>query len=146
MSHPNLRKLGSMLLVTIPDFLTDSEVATVKRETIASVRRFSSRSVVLDFSAVEICDSYFGRFVHSLSESTRLLGAKIVVCGLSDAVVETLVEMGFSLPNVQTVLDLDAAIVAIEPQGGGLKQAGGARPTDIPDGDSSDEPEDDRVA
>jgi rsbT antagonist protein RsbS len=105
-----VRKLGAMLLVTVPGALTDSQVAELKRLTIVTVRHSASKLVVLDFSEVVVCDSFFGRFIHGIAESTRLLGAAVVVCGLSDAVVETLVEMGFELPNVHTVLDLDAAV------------------------------------
>lgn len=105
-----VRKLGTLLLVTVPGALTDTQVTDLKRQTITSARQFATQLVVLDFSEVIVCDSYFGRFIHSISAAVRLLGASVVVCGLSDAVVETLVEMGFELPNVHTVLDLDAAV------------------------------------
>ncbi|APR88089.1 RsbS, negative regulator of sigma-B [Minicystis rosea] len=139
-----VRKLGTMLLVTVPGSLTDSQVGELKRLTISTVRRNASRSVVLDFSEVEICDSFFGRFVHSIAASTKLLGADVVVCGLSDAVVETLVEMGFELPNVRAVLDLDAAMELATPGAAARPPRHGAEPSDPSQRESTDE--DDRTA
>jgi hypothetical protein len=38
------------------------------------------------------------------------MGAEVIVSGLHDAVVETLVGLGMTLPNIQAVLDLDDAL------------------------------------
>jgi hypothetical protein len=65
---------------------------------------------LLDFSQVDICDSYFGRFIQSMAEMAGLMGASVIVSGLQDAVVETLVELGMTLSNIHAVLDLDDAL------------------------------------
>ena len=132
-----IRKLGRLLLVTVPGSLTDSQVVELKRSAIASIRRFDSEWVVLDFSEVVVCDSFFGRFVHSIAESARLLGASVVVCGLSDAVVETLVEMGFDLSTVRTELDLDAALELAQVRRDEESTQTQLERTDIPSGDSA---------
>jgi thymidylate kinase len=64
----------------------------------------------LDFSQVDICDSFFGRFIQSIAHMAGLMGAQVIVSGLHDAVVETLVGLGMTLPDVQAVLDLDDAL------------------------------------
>jgi hypothetical protein len=38
------------------------------------------------------------------------MGADVIVAGLQDAVVETMVELGMTLPNIHAVLDLDDAL------------------------------------
>jgi len=38
------------------------------------------------------------------------MGAKIILSGLQDAVIETMVELGMTLPEVDAVLDLDDAL------------------------------------
>lgn len=106
----SIRRLENLLLVTVPAVLSDSEVVGLRRDVLRGARAHGSRWVLLDFSEVVVCDSFFGRFIHGVAEMTRLLGAKVVVSGLSDAVVETLVEMGFELPDVHTVLDIDQAL------------------------------------
>ena len=60
-----IQKLENLLLVTVPRDLTDSDVLRLRREVLHNVRRHHSRWVLLDFSRVDICDSFFGRFIHS---------------------------------------------------------------------------------
>lgn len=105
-----IQKLENLLLVAVPRDLTDSEVLRLRRQVLQEIRRYRSRWVLLDFSRVDICDSFFGRFIQSTARMAGLMGAKVVVSGLQDAVIETMVELGMTLPNIHAVLDLDDAL------------------------------------
>ncbi len=105
-----IQKLERMLLVAVPRDLTDRDVLRLRREVLESIRRHHSRWVLLDFSRVDICDSFFGRFIQSTARMAGLMGADVVVSGLQDAVIETMVELGMTLPNIHAVLDLDDAL------------------------------------
>jgi rsbT antagonist protein RsbS len=105
-----IQKLESLLLVSVPRDLMDDEVLRLRRRVLQHVRRHRSEWVLLDFSDVNICDSFFGRFIHSMAEMAGLMGARVVISGLQDAVIETMVELGMTLPNVHAVLDLDDAL------------------------------------
>ncbi|MDY7080468.1 MAG: STAS domain-containing protein [Chloroflexota bacterium] len=105
-----IQKLESLLLVAVPRDLTDNDVLLLRRQVLENVRRYHSAWVLLDFSRVDICDSFFGRFIQSTAKMASLMGARVVVSGLQDAVIETMVELGMILPNVHAVLDLDDAL------------------------------------
>jgi rsbT antagonist protein RsbS len=105
-----VQKLESLLLVAVPRDLTDSDVLALRREVLRQIRQHMSRWVLLDFSRVDICDSFFGRFIQSTAHMSELMGAQVIVCGLQDAVVETMVGLGMILPNIHAVLDLDDAL------------------------------------
>jgi rsbT antagonist protein RsbS len=105
-----IQKLESLLLVSVPQDLTDDDVLWLRRQVLRRIRQHHSRLVLLDFGLVEICDSFFGRFIQSMAEMAKLMGAKVIISGLQDAVVETLVELGLTLPNIEAVLDLDDAL------------------------------------
>lgn len=106
-----VQKLEDLLLVSVPRDLTDSDVLRLRRQVLRDIRRHDSRWVLLDFSLVDICDSFFGRFIHSTAQMAQLMGAEVIVSGLQDAVVETMVELGMVLSNIHAVLDLDDALV-----------------------------------
>ncbi len=110
METGTIQKLESLLLVSVPRDLMDEEVLRLRRQVSQEVRRYHSRWVLLDFSQVDICDSFFGRFIQSMADMAGLMGAEVIVSGLQDAVIETLVELGMTLPNIQAVLDLDDAL------------------------------------
>ena len=111
METGTIQKLENLLLVAVPRDLMDEEVLRLRREVAQEVRRYHSRWVLLDFSQVDICDSFFGRFIQSMADMVGLMGAEVIVSGLQDAVIETLVELGMTLPHIQAVLDLDEALV-----------------------------------
>jgi rsbT antagonist protein RsbS len=106
-----VQKLESLLLVAVPRDLTDSDVLALRREVLCQIRQHMSRWVLLDFSRVDICDSFFGRFIQSTAHMSELMGSQVIVSGLQDAVVETMVGLGMILPDIHAVLDLDDALV-----------------------------------
>ena len=110
MELSGIQKLENLLLVSVPSDLTDDEVIRLRRNILKAIRQHGSQRVLLDFSLVDICDSFFGRFIYSTSKMVQLMGAQIIVSGLQDAVIETMVELGMTLPEVEAVLDLDDAL------------------------------------
>lgn len=110
METTTIHKLENLLLVSVPRDLMDTEVLQLRRQVLQEIRRCQSQLVLLDFSQVDICDSFFGRFIQSMAKMAELMGAEVIVSGLQDAVVETMVELGMTLPNLQAVLDLDEAL------------------------------------
>ncbi|NWF70821.1 MAG: STAS domain-containing protein [Chloroflexi bacterium] len=110
MDYSAIQKLENLLLVSVPRDLVDDDVIRMRRDILQAVRKYNSQIVLLDFSQVDICDSFFGRFIYSTAQMTKLMGAKIILSGLQDAVIETMVELGMALPDVDAVLDLDSAL------------------------------------
>ena len=108
--YSGIQKLENLLLVAVPRDLLDDEVIRMRRDILLAIREYDSEIVVLDFHMVDICDSFFGRFIYSTSKTVELMGAKVIISGLQDAVIETMVELGMTLPEVESVLDLDEAI------------------------------------
>jgi rsbT antagonist protein RsbS len=111
MEFTSIQKLENLLLVAVPRDLMDDEVIQLRREVLQAIRKHGSQMVLLDFSQVDICDSFFGRFIYSTSKMVELMGARVIISGLQDVVIETMVELGMTLPDVDAVLDLDDALV-----------------------------------
>jgi rsbT antagonist protein RsbS len=105
-----IQKLEDMLLVSVPRDLIDVDVLNLRREVLQEIRRYGSRWVLLDFSQVDICDSFFGRFIESTARMAKLMGAEVILSGFQDAVIETMIELGMLLSNLTAVLDLDDAL------------------------------------
>jgi rsbT antagonist protein RsbS len=137
METGTIQKLESLLLVSVPRDLMDEEVLRLRREVSQEVRKYHSRWVLLDFSQVDICDSFFGRFIQSMADMAGLMGADVIVSGLQDAVIETLIELGMTLENIQAVLDLDDALAWSREQQGKDEFLWGSGAGNKPSGDSS---------
>lgn len=125
MERGAIQKLEDLLLVSVPRDLLDDQALYLRREVLSRAREYGSRLVLLDFSQVDICDSFFGRFIQSMAKMAKLVGARVVISGLQDAVVETLIELGMTLPDIQCVLDLDDAMALSRTMGTGRQSQNG---------------------
>ncbi|APR83278.1 RsbS, negative regulator of sigma-B [Minicystis rosea] len=98
------------LLVQLNPTLTDSAVRQLRAVVGAALESQSPRGLVLDLTSVDAMDSYITRCIRDLAISARLMGVPTIVCGVQPAVADTLVEMGLSLGEVKTTVNLDAAL------------------------------------
>jgi len=113
-------KMGEFLLVTIQVEMHDRLVMTLQDELTQQIVRHRARGVLIDISALEIVDSFIGRALGNIANMARVLDAETVVVGMRPAVAITLVELGLSLPDVRTALNVE--------QGMELLSAGASTP------------------
>jgi len=103
-------KLGDQLLVSIQVDMHDRLALALQDDLTARVVRDKARGVLVDISALEMVDSFIGRMLGTIAAMTRTLGAETVVVGMRPAVAITMVELGLTLRNVRTALNVDAGM------------------------------------
>src|SRR5688572_23619264 len=91
-------KLGEFLLITVQVEMYDSLAQILLDDLAERIVETRARGVLIDISALEIVDSYMGRMLSTIAETSRLLDAETVVVGMQPAVAITLVQLGLSLP------------------------------------------------
>lgn len=109
--------VDQVLLVAIPDNITDSEIINLQEELSNRIVSAGARGVVIDISALEIVDTFVGRVLAQLSSMARLLAAETYVVGMRPAVAMTLVELGMDLSGSKTALSLSHAVRALRRDG-----------------------------
>jgi rsbT antagonist protein RsbS len=77
------------------------------------IQRRAAKGVLIDISALEMVDSFIGRMISDISSMGSILGARTVLVGMQPAVAITLVELGLSLPNVSTALNVDRGMAML---------------------------------
>jgi len=100
-------KMGDFLLVTIQVDLYDQLAENLETDLVNSVKKFSSKGVLIDISAVSIIDSFMGRILGNIGIMSRIMGAQSVIVGMQPAVAMTLVELGLTLTGVSTALNVE---------------------------------------
>jgi rsbT antagonist protein RsbS len=106
-------RMGDFLLVTIQVDMHDQLALTLQDDLTAQIARVGAKGVLIDISSLEMVDSFIGRMIANISAMSRILDAQTVVVGMRPAVAITLVELGLSLPGVDTALDVERGMVRL---------------------------------
>jgi rsbT antagonist protein RsbS len=113
MERVPILKLGDVLLVSIQVELQDQSVVALQEDLADKISSTGAHGVVIDISAVEIVDSFIGRMFATMASVSRLFDADTVVVGMRPAVAITLVELGLTLGEVRTALDLEKGMAVL---------------------------------
>ena len=103
-------KLRDLLMVTMPSDPDDPTVSALQEKVLSAMERSEAKGVVLDISAVETLDSFFARTVSETAQMVNLMGGRTIISGMQPSVAVTLTEIGLTLGNVETALNLDRAL------------------------------------
>lgn len=113
MQRVPILKLGDILLVSIQIDLEDQTALALQEDLSERIVATGARGVIIDISALEIVDSFIGRMLSTVASVSRVLDARTILVGMRPAVAITLVELGLSLPGVQTALDVERALTQL---------------------------------
>ncbi|MFF8278856.1 STAS domain-containing protein [Streptomyces lateritius] len=106
-------RLGDTLVTGLLSELDDTSAVALAEELTARIADDGARGVLLDISRVQIIDSFVARALMELSTMAQLLGARVIVAGMSPAVAVTLVELGIDLTGVETALNAEQGMAAL---------------------------------
>ena len=101
-------RMGEFLLVTIQVDMHDQLALTLQDDLTAKIEQTGAKGVLIDISALEMVDSFIGRMIANISGDVAHPGRRDRAwSACSPAVAITLVELGLTLPGVQTALDVE---------------------------------------
>lgn len=100
-------RMGQFLLVTIQVDMHDQLAMMLREDLTDRIVETGAKGVLIDISAVEMVDSFMGRMLATIASMARILDAKTLIVGMQPAVAITLVELGMSLPGIQTALNVE---------------------------------------
>ena len=103
-------RMGSFLLVTLQVDMHDQLALRLQDDLTNMIQAKSAKGVLIDISALEMVDSFMGRMIGDISGMARILDARTVLVGMQPAVAITLVELGLSLPGVDTALNVERGV------------------------------------
>ena len=103
-------KLHDLLLVTMPPDPDDETISALQERVLQAMALYEAKGLVLDISTVQTLDSFFARTVAETVQMVALMGGRTVLAGMRASVAVTAIQLGLTVGNALTALDVDRAL------------------------------------
>jgi rsbT co-antagonist protein RsbR len=110
LSTPVLPFREGMLLLPIIGQIDSQRARQLTEHLLESIRANRARVIVIDITGVATVDSRVANHLVQTVEAARLMGAEVVISGISPEIALTMVTLGIDLGSVHTVGDLQNGI------------------------------------
>ncbi len=110
LSTPVLQVREGMLILPIIGLIDSLRAKQITEQLLRAIRDNRAQTVVIDITGVPAVDSKIANHLLQTVSAARLMGAKIIVTGLSPDVAQALVTIGVDLAGLKTVGDLQGGI------------------------------------
>jgi anti-anti-sigma regulatory factor len=114
LSTPVLQLRPGLLILPIVGSLDERRLEQLRAELLEGVRRRRARAVVLDVTGIPQIDTAVANELITAVSSARMMGADVIVSGLSAEIAQTLVTAGIDLRKVVSAGDLQSGIELAE--------------------------------
>lgn len=109
-------KQSHYLIATIQSVLTDADLVQLRDALVDRVGKVRSRGVIVDVTSLDVLDSFASRTLRDLAYMIRLRGAETVIVGIQPEVAFAMVQLGLTLEDVATALDLEEGLAYLDKQ------------------------------
>jgi rsbT antagonist protein RsbS len=106
-------EMGNFLIVTIQVDMHDQLAMTLQDDLANRISQTNVHGVLIDISALEIVDSFVARILGNTARMSRVLDTQTVIVGMQPAVAITLVELGLSLTDIRTALNVEKGMALL---------------------------------
>jgi rsbT co-antagonist protein RsbR len=113
-STPVLQVRDRLLIMPVVGLVDTHRARFLTEGLLRAIRDRRARGVVMDITGVPIVDSKVANHLAQACEAARLMGAVVVMTGISSEIAQTLVAIGAQLRGVRMVGDLQGGIEEID--------------------------------
>ncbi len=107
-------RLGRTLLTTVHVELRDDVADAFQEDVLRAIEKHRSDGLLVDISGLDVVDTYVARVLVDTARMAKLMGADTVLVGMRPEVAATLVRMGYPMEGIQTALDVELGLAALE--------------------------------
>ena len=107
-------KQGDYLIASIQAALSDADLLRLRDDLAQRVGKYRSKGVIIDVTVLDVMDSFAVRTLRSIGQILKMRGAETVIVGIQPEVAFAMVQLGLTLTDVWTALDLEEAIAVLD--------------------------------
>jgi len=114
LSTPVLQVRERLLILPIIGVIDSQRARQLTEQLLRGIRNNRAKVVVVDITGVPAIDSTVANHLVQTVEASRLMGASVIITGLSSEIAQTLVTIGVDLSKMNAVGDLQGGIEEAE--------------------------------
>jgi rsbT co-antagonist protein RsbR len=118
LNTPIIPLVEGIIVMPLIGMIDSMRANDIMRGLLAGITIHKANIVILDLTGVAIVDTNIAGHLNKTIQAAKLKGAEIFVTGMSDAVAETIVDLGITWGDAETLSDLQAGFRrALQKQG-----------------------------
>ena len=114
LSTPVLQVRERLLILPIIGVLDSQRARQLTEQLLSAIQTNRAKVVVVDITGVATIDLTVANHLFQTVEASRLMGASVIVTGLSSRIAQTLVDLDVDLSTIKTVGDLQGGLEEAE--------------------------------
>jgi rsbT co-antagonist protein RsbR len=114
LSTPVLQVRERLLILPIIGVLDSQRARQLTEQLLSAIQTNRAKVVVVDITGVATIDLKVANHLFHTVEASRLMGASVIVTGLSSKIAQTLVDLNVDLSMIRTVGDLQGGLEEAE--------------------------------
>jgi PAS domain S-box-containing protein len=111
LSTPIIPVMDRIIVLPLVGSIDSMRASDIMRTLLAGISKHHAKVVILDITGVAIVDTGVAAYLDKVVQAARLKGARTIITGISDAVAETVVDLGIDWSRVETLRDLQTGLV-----------------------------------
>jgi PAS domain S-box-containing protein len=112
LSTPIIPITDQVIVMSLIGSIDSMRARDITRSLLAGISEHRAKVVILDVTGVGLMDTGIVNHLNKTIQAARLKGAHTIVTGISDAVAESIVELGIDWSSIETLRDLQTGLVA----------------------------------
>jgi rsbT co-antagonist protein RsbR len=107
--------MGSIIVMPLIGSIDTMRARDITRALLKGISDYRAKIVIVDITGVPLVDSGVANYLNKTILAARLKGARTIVTGISDAVAETIIDLGIDWSGIETLSDLQTGLRAVLP-------------------------------
>lgn len=110
LSTPIIPITDHIIVMPLIGAIDTARARNIMRSLLSGISDNNAKIIILDITGVPLVDTGVADHLNRTIQAARLKGADTIVTGISDAVAETIVDLGIDWSNLDTVHDLQSGL------------------------------------
>ncbi len=111
LSTPIIPIMDQIIVMPLIGAIDSMRAKDLTRAVLNGISEYRARVIILDITGVPLVDSGVAAHLNKAMQAARLKGAMTIITGVSDAVAETIVDLGIDWSGIETLRDLQTGLL-----------------------------------